>query len=147
MRASKQLELVQRVTDDQERRRAEGLAARERRVAECEAKLAELQRYHSGYASEFARHAGRGMSGARLRDFQTFLTRLGEALRQQVEILDRAKAERDAELAGWRQAAQRAEMVHHVVKRRKAEEHRAVEREEQRQSDERGLRRHSRHEQ
>ncbi len=147
MRAIKQLELVQRVTDDEERRRAEGLAARQRRVAECEAKLAELQRYHTGYASEFAKHAGRGMSGARLREFQAFLVRLGEALRQQAEIVDRAKAERDAELAGWRQAAQRAEMVDHVVKRRKGEERRAVEREEQRESDERSLRKYRRHEQ
>ncbi len=147
MRASKQLELVQRVTDDEERRRAEGLATRERRVAECEAKLAELQRYHAGYQKEFAKHAGGGMNGARLREFQAFLARLGEALRQQTEIVDRARIERDAELAGWRQAAQRADMVDHVVKRRKDEERRAVEHEEQRESDERSLRRHTRHEQ
>lgn len=147
MRASKQLELVQRVTDEEERRRAEGLATRERRVAECEAKLAELQRYHAGYQREFAKHAGGGMNGARLRDFQAFLARLGEALRQQGEIVERAKMERDAELAGWRQAAQRADMVDHVVKRRKEEERRAVEHEEQRESDERSLRRHTRHEQ
>ncbi len=145
MRASKQLGLVQRVTDEQERRRAEALAARQRRVAECEAKLAELQRYHSGYMSEFAKHAGQGMSGARLREFQSFLARLGEALRQQSEIVDRAKTERDAELAGWRTAAQRSEMVDHVVKRRKGEERRHVERQEQRESDERSLRKHHRH--
>lgn len=147
MRASKQLELVQRVTDDEERRRAEGLAARERRVVECEAKLAELKRYHTGYQNEFAKHAGGGMNGARLREFQAFLARLGEALRQQAEIVDRAKLDRDAELAGWRQAAQRADMVDHVVKRRKDEERRDAEHEEQRESDERSLRKYRRHEQ
>lgn len=147
MRASKQLELVQRVVDGEERRRAEGLAARERRVTECEAKLAELERYHTGYATEFSKHAGRGMTGARLREFQSFLVRLGEALRQQAEIVDRAKAERDAELASWQQAAQRAEMVEHVVTRRKGEERRAADRAEQRESDERSLRKYPRHEQ
>ncbi len=146
MRASKQLEVVQRVMDEQERRRAEGLATRERRVVESEVKLAELQRYHSSYANEFARHAERGMNGARLREFQSFLLRLAEALRQQAEIVDRAKADRDTELAGWRKAAQRAEMVDHVVKRRKATERRGVERQEQRESDERSLRKHHRHE-
>ncbi len=146
MRASKQLELVQRVMDEQERRRAEGLAARERRVAESEAKLAELERYHSSYSSDFARNAERGMNGARLREFQSFLLRLAEALRQQIEVVDRAKAERDTELAGWRKAAQRSEMVDHVVKRRKAVEQRGAERQEQRESDERSLRKHHRHE-
>jgi flagellar protein FliJ len=146
MRASKQLKLVQRVTDDEERRRAEGLAARERRVTECEAKLAELERYHCGYALEFTKHAQRGMNGARLREFQAFLVRLADALRQQGEIVERARADRDLELAGWRQAAQRADMVEHLVKRREDEERRAIDRQEQRESDERSLRRSHHHE-
>jgi flagellar FliJ protein len=146
MRAGKQLEVVQRVTEGEERRRAESLAARERRMADCEAKLAELQRYHAGYVSDFNKHAGRGMDGARLREFQAFLLRLGEALRQQSDIVDRARAERDAELAGWQQAAQRAEMVDHVVKRRQDEERRALDRREQRESDERSLRKYQSHE-
>ncbi len=138
--SSKQLQVVRRVTDNEERRQAERLAARERRLAECEAKLAELSSYEGNYAREFAERAGRGMDGARLRAFQTFLARLGEAVRQQAEIVDRARAERDAERDSWRRAAQRAEMVHHVVERRKAEERRAQERQEQRESDERSLR-------
>ncbi len=147
MQPSKQLKIVQRVTDDEERRRAESLAARERRVAESQAKLGELERYHSSYSDEFARHAALGMDGARMREFQAFLTRLAEALRQQGEILERTKAERDLELCDWRRAAQRADMVDHVVRRREDEERRAAERAEQRESDERSLRRSHRHEQ
>ena len=143
--SSKQLQVVQRVVDEEERRRAERLAARERRVAESEAKLAELQGYQKNYAREFSECAERGMDGARLRAFQTFLARLGEAVRQQAEIVDRARAERDAERDSWRRAAQRADMVDHVVKRRKSEEKRALDRQEQRESDERSLRKHHRH--
>jgi flagellar protein FliJ len=139
---SKQLQVVQRVVDQEERRQAERLAARERRVVESEAKLAELQSYQKNYAQEFAERAGRGMDGARLRAFQTFLARLGEAVRQQAEIVERARAERDAERDSWRRAAQRADMVGHVVKRRKGEERRALDRQEQRESDERSLRKH-----
>ena len=142
---SKQLQLVQRVTDNEERRHAERLAARERRVAECEAKLAELQSYQANYAREFAERAERGLDGARLRAFQTFLARLAEAVHQQSEIVDRARAERDADRDSWRRAAQRAEMVDHVVKRRKGEERRALDRQEQRESDDRCLRKHHRH--
>jgi flagellar protein FliJ len=137
---NKQLRTVQRVTDNEERRQAERLAARERRLAECEAKLAELATYHSNYAREFTERAAHGMDGARLRAFQTFLARLGEAVRQQAEIVDRVRTERDADRDSWRRAAQRADMVDHVVKRRKSEERRALDRQEQRDSDERSLR-------
>jgi flagellar protein FliJ len=137
---SKQLQTVQKVTENEERRHAERLAARERRLAECEAKLTELTSYHGNYAREFAERAGRGMDGARLRAFQTFLARLGEAVRQQTEIVDRVRAERDADRDSWRRAAQRAAMVGHVVQRRKGEQRRALDRQEQRDSDERSLR-------
>src|SRR5690348_17191544 len=106
----KQLETVQRVIDDEERRCMERLAAAERRVGECEAKLAELTGYQAGYAADFARRASGGLDGARVRHFQAFLARLGEAVRQQSEIVDQARADRDGELARWREAAQRAQM-------------------------------------
>ncbi|HUN26965.1 MAG TPA: flagellar export protein FliJ [Steroidobacteraceae bacterium] len=140
MRQSKRLEPVQRVMDGEQRRRAQTVAASERRVGECEVKLAELQGYQHSYAQEFTRHAGRGMSGARVRDFQTFLTRLGEAVRQQLEILARARAERDEHIAAWRRASQRADMVGRVVIGRRNEERRGEEREEQRDTDERAAR-------
>jgi flagellar FliJ protein len=147
MRRIEQLETVQRLSDREERRRAEQLAACERRVSECEAKLAELTAYQAGYASDFARRAGDGLDGARLRHFQAFLLRLDEAVRQQSEILERARADRDAELERWRQAAQHAQMVDRVVTGRRSEATRELERREQRESDERGLSRYHHREQ
>jgi flagellar protein FliJ len=146
MRASKQLKLVKRVTDDAERRCAESLAVRERRVTDSETKLAELERYHTGYLSEFTKQVARGIDGARIREFQSFLSRLSEALRQQSEIVERARADRDVERSSWRRAAERAEMVDHVVKRREGEERLAAERQEQRESDQRSQRKSHRHE-
>lgn len=143
----KPLRLLKRVTDEQERRSAESLASCERRVTESEAKLAELERYHSSYVRQFATRVASGIDGAYIREFQAFLSRLSEALHQQCEIVERAKTDRDADLAGWRQAAQRADMVGHVVNRREGEERRAAEREEQRESDEHALRSTYHHEQ
>ena len=139
MRQVKQLETVQRVASDEERRRAERLAAAEKRVKDCEAKLAELSAYQADYAGDFARRASSGLDGARVRHFQTFLARLGEAVRQQSEIVDRARAERDAELESWRHAARRAQMVGRVVEHRRAEVRREGDRREQRESDELSL--------
>ena len=137
----KALRTAQRVADEKERQRAEALAARERRVRECEAKLQELENYEANYAREFTRRATDGMGAAGLREFQAFLARLAEAVQQQREIVRRARAERDSDRTVWQHAAQHAEMVDRVVKRREREELRAQDRQEQRESDERSQRR------
>jgi flagellar protein FliJ len=131
------MEMVQRVVDDNERQRAERLAASEKRVSECEAKLAELESYQASYARDFVSRAGAGIGAVGLRDYQTFLARLTEAVRQQTQLLTRARAERDAERLNWQNAAQRAEAVGQVVKRWQTEDRRAIDRQEQRESDER----------
>jgi len=137
MKRAQRLEMVQNVVDDQERRRAEALAASERRVVEGEAKLAELQSYHESYVRGFAIRAESGIDGAMARDYQAFLARLEEALRQQTQIIIRARAQRDGEMQNWQGAAQRAEAVGQMVKRFQTEEARAVDRREQSESDER----------
>jgi len=54
MKRAQRLEMVQNVVEDQERRRAEALAASERRVSEGEAKLAELPIGRFGRVDEVA---------------------------------------------------------------------------------------------
>jgi len=129
--------MVQNVVDDQERRRAEALASSERRVSESEAKLAELESYHASYVRGFATRAGSGIDGNMARDYQAFLARLDEAIRQQTQIVTRVRAQRDSEMQNWQGAAQRAEAVGQMVKRFQNEEARAVDRREQSESDER----------
>ena len=53
MSPAQRLQLVQRVTDEKKRQHARRLAQTRTRVAECEAKLKELQGYHASYAREF----------------------------------------------------------------------------------------------
>jgi flagellar FliJ protein len=132
--------MVQNVVDDQERRRAETLASSERRLNESENKLAELQRYHESYVRDFAIRAQAGMDGIMARDYQAFLTRLEEALRQQTQLVTRARAQRDGEMQTWQGAAQRAEAVGQMVKRFQTEEEHAMDRREQNESDERSQR-------
>jgi flagellar protein FliJ len=140
MKRSQRLQMVQQVVDDNERRRAERFASSEKRVAECEAKLAELEAYQLSYARDFSARAGQGIGGAGLRDYQTFLARLGEAVRQQNQLVTRARLERDADRENWQGAAQRAEAVGQIMKRWQGEERRAVDRQEQLESDERAQR-------
>ena len=140
MKRAQRLEMVQNVVDDQERRRAEALALSEHRVTESETKLAELQSYLDSYVRGFAIRAESGIDGAMARDYQAFLARLEEALRQQAQMVTRARAQRDGEMQNWQGAAQRAEAVGQMVKRFQNEEARAVDRREQVESDERSAR-------
>lgn len=140
MKRAQRLKMVQNVVEDQERRRAEQLARTEQRVNECETRLTELESYQANYAREFAARASHGIGAAGLRDYQTFLARLSEAVRQQSQTVFRARAERDAELRIWQSAAQRAEALGRIVKRWQDEEQRTYDRHEQRESDERAQR-------
>jgi flagellar FliJ protein len=133
---SQRMEVVQKVVDDHERRRAQALAASERRVSEAEAKLTELESYRANYLRDFNSRAGSGMNAASARDYQVFLARLEEALKQQAQIVVRAKAQRDAEHRNWQGAAQRADAVDHMVKVWDTADRKELERHEQKESDE-----------
>jgi len=140
MTRSKRMAPAGRVIDERERQQAEQLAAVEKRVAEHEAKLAELERYHADYARDFAAKAGQGTDAAGLRDYQVFLARLSQAIQQQTQLLVRVRLERDAVGQRWQQAAQHAKAVGNVMQRWRAEEHYAEARRDQRDSDERAQR-------
>ena len=71
-----------------------------------------------------------------MRDFQTFLARLGEALVQQRELVALARKALDAERSNWREAAQRQHVVETLAERWQGEETRAANRRDQNESDE-----------
>jgi flagellar protein FliJ len=140
MPRARQLKTAKRVFDDDERRKAEALARAERQLQESEAKLAELKSYQADYLRDFSKRAGGGMTAASARDYQAFIARLDEALRQQTELVAQARAQCDEQLGKWRGAAQRSMAVDRAVERHATEEQRAHERREQRDTDERAQR-------
>jgi flagellar protein FliJ len=140
MTRSKRLAPVQRVVDDVERRQAVKMTATQQRTAECEAKLQELERYRGEYVRGFEERASAGMGAAGLRDYQAFLARLNEAIKQQQAVVDRARQESERERGHWQQAAVRAKAIDHVVNQWESAERRESDRREQQESDERAQR-------
>ncbi|MEJ0039061.1 MAG: flagellar export protein FliJ [Gammaproteobacteria bacterium] len=140
MKRSERMQTVERVVCDAERKRAEALAARERHVKECESKLQELESYQKSYAEQFQTRAAAGIGAVGMRDFQAFMLRLGEAVKQQIQLVAKAKADRDTERTVWQHAAQRAEAVGGLVERWQKDEQRQQDRQDQRDSDERAQR-------
>lgn len=144
MKRAKRLEPVQQIVDDAQRRLAMSVAAFEKRVLEGEAKLQELQRYKGEYEQQFSQRAGRGIGATDLRDYQVFLARLSEAIKQQQALVTRARAEHQAERVKWQEALKRSKALGHVVERWQAEERHMNDRRDQRESDERAQRKFDR---
>jgi flagellar FliJ protein len=136
VKRSEGLEVVQQVTARTERERAERVGAAERHQSEMQQKLTALERYRAEYESGFASRVGAGSGVVGMRDFQTFLARLGEAIGQQRELVALAQKVLDAERSTWREAAQRAHVVDTLAERWHTEETRAAERRDQQESDE-----------
>ena len=136
MKRSERLDVVQQVAARTERERAERVGAAERHLLEMQDKLAALERYRSEYEAGFATRAGAGLDVIGMRDFQTFLAKLGEALTQQRELVALARGALDAERSHWREAAQRTHVVETLAERWQSEETRAADRRDQQESDE-----------
>jgi len=137
MKKTERIGMVRRVVETQERRKAEALATCEKNVRAAQAKLEELEAYRAAYVRDFARRAESGMNGAGAREYQVFLGRLDEALRQQAQILSQARVQCTAELESWRNAARRAAAVGNLATHWQAEERLASDKIEQKETDER----------
>ncbi len=137
MKKTQRIDMVQRVVDEHERRKAQALALCEQRVREAQSRLEELEGYRSAYVRDFSKRAQAGLDGAGVREYQVFLSRLDEALHHQSQIVTQAELARTAELENWRSAARRAAAVDTLAKHWRAEEQRVQDRRDQHETDER----------
>jgi flagellar FliJ protein len=136
VKRSERLDVVQQVASRNEREHAERVAAAQRHLKEMEDKQLALEKYRGEYEAGFASRSRAGFDASGIRDFQAFLSRLGEALIAQAEMIVQARAALDAVRAQWREAAQRSHVVDSLAERWQAEESRAESRRDQNQSDE-----------
>jgi flagellar FliJ protein len=139
MRRADRLQPVQNLADDAERRAALRVAAAERSQREAEAKLSDLENYAADYQRQYTGRVAGGIGVTELRDYQAFLARLNDAIRQQRAIVSRARHDCDAERLRWQDAAKRAKALDHVADKWRDEERRAADKREQNEIDERAL--------
>jgi flagellar protein FliJ len=144
MKRSERLAPVQHVLGGAERDRAREMGAAQQGLASAEARLQELQQYHADYVSGFQKTAKAGRNALALRDFQVFLARLEEAIRQQEQIVAQAHAGVAGSTRLWQGAAQRVKAVDSVVGTWQVDERRREGRLEQKEMDERALRQSTR---
>ena len=128
--------VVKQATAHSEQKEAERVALAERHVVEMEEKLGALERYRKEYEDGFAKRTGSGLGVAAIRDYQAFLSRLGDALEQQRQVVEKARTAHQSAILVWREAAKRAHVVDTLAERWQVEESREESRRDQRDSDE-----------
>ncbi len=117
--------------------RAMGEAAR--KVAEIERQIEQLQSYRDDYVRRSG-HGTAAVDAVKLQNYRTFLERLGEAVHQQVKLLDVARADYEKRRSAWSAKRIEAESLGRAVERFRKEEKHAADRREQREVDDAALR-------
>lgn len=138
---SERMAPVQRVLGSNEKDRARDLGAAQRQQQEAEQRLRDLQQYHDEYLRGFEQRARTGQSASSLRDYQQFLARLKEAIRQQEQLVQQSREAVAGSRQRWQSAARQVKAVDSVVGRWQGDERRREERLDQKDSDERAQQR------
>jgi flagellar FliJ protein len=141
MKRSKRLEPVGEMALEEERECAGRVAGIQQRLDEANKRNVELKRYVVEYQSMFQQRAAAGIDMAGLRDYQTFLARLNEAVRQQDVVIAQIEAECARARVEWLEAAARRNAVSKVIENARLEDRRIEDRLLQKESDERAQRR------
>jgi len=140
VKRAKRLEPVNALMSETERECAQQLALMQTQLLQAEQRCQELRRYLGEYHSAFRQRARAGIGVSGVRDYQTFIARLGEAVQQQDGILAQLRGDCERARAQWREAAAKKRAVGKVIERARAEEVQVETRRQQRESDDRAQR-------
>lgn len=122
--------------DSSERSQRERVLAAEGRLVDARARLHELQKYRNEYCRGFGVRASGGIGATALQDYQAFVARIVEAMRQQEQLLSRAEVECGFERQRWHELATRSRAVASVIEGWRQEDRVLAARVEQKESDE-----------
>jgi flagellar FliJ protein len=140
VKRTQKLEPVNRLARRAEQDCALRLAGMQQRVADAERRCGELERYREEYDQAFRARARSGVPAKGVRDYQTFIARLDEALGQQRQLVQQLRGEQQREHRQWQHAAVRSSALGKVVENARREERQTEDRRVQRELDERAQR-------
>ena len=89
MTRSKRMRPVQQLAQSREQKAVQKLGQSQQHLQAQQAKLEELRAYRDQYARDFEAWGGAGLGAIRMQDYRVFLSRLGEAIRQQETAIAR----------------------------------------------------------
>ncbi len=110
------------------------------RYEQKQQKLRELECYRDEYMQGLLRKSREGLNVVQMRDYNMFLERLNQAIRQQHRMLEAMKVELEKSAQLWRQEQVRVKALDKVIERKVQAEQREVDRQEQLECNEHGRR-------
>ena len=117
MTRSKRMQPVQHVAHGREQDAMQKLGQSQQYLDSQLSRLEELRAYCEQYSREFAASGETGLDATRLRDYRAFLSRLGEAIRQQEALIVRYRSQHEQHRQQWIESRTHSQAVDKVVDR------------------------------
>jgi len=140
MTRSKRMRPVQQLAQSREQKAVQKLGQSQQHLQAQQAKLEELRAYRDQYARDFEAWGGAGLGAIRMQDYRIFLSRLGEAIRQQETAIAQCCARHEQTRRQWMESRGQNRAVNKLVDRYRLEENKQLDRKEQKEQDDRAHR-------
>ncbi len=139
MTKSERLKPVQRINESREKDAAKALGHSVQSLQQQEQRLAELQQYREEYDRQIQELGANGVVASRLQQMQSFLHNLNLAIKQQQQIVEAARHEREQKRHSWQQAHGKTQVMDKVIERYQVDEQYQANKREQKENDEHAL--------
>lgn len=140
MTRSKRITPVARIADNKERNAAKVFGKSQQNLKDHEDRLQELIRYRDEYNAKFLETGSNGLEAQKVHAYRLFLSRLNEAIDHQRGIVQQVAEELLKDKEKWMHTRSRAKALEKVVERYQNQENKELQRQEQKESDERASR-------
>jgi len=137
MKPSRRLHRVVQVTQFQETNAARVLGSLQQQLSEYQQRLRDLFSYRAEYGKRFIDLGKAGLSAVRMRDFQSFMANLDEAIGQQEAAIEQFEVQYDEKKRQWLAARNKTKAVVSITQRYQAQEQQQEEKKFQNEIDDR----------
>lgn len=138
---SERFKPVQRVAANKERKAATALGESLKQQQAAEQRLLELRQYRDEYLERLRNATGSGVNVTQLREYQAFLDKLENAIREQELAVERARAAVGNSKQTWQARYTKTRAMDSAVSRLRESERKAEDKKEQNATDEQVQRR------
>jgi len=137
---SERLQPVQKVAENREQDAAKAMGKASIHVEELEIRLTELIAFREEYARNFLSAGAAGMGVSRMREYQTFISRIDQAIAYQQTMIEQGKRAYAERQRVWRHLHSRVLAMDKLATRYRQQERAYAEQREQKETDERAQR-------
>jgi flagellar FliJ protein len=141
---SKRMQPILRVAESRQQQAAAAVGEAQSHLNMQQARLEELQNYYAEYVANMQQQMRVGAPITKVQGFKGFLVKLDQAIEQQKQSVQAAHQQLQQRKQVWMASRGQVKMYNNVISRFRAKELQAAEHREQKETDERAQRVHSR---